>query len=88
MVYGGAHHDLSKVGKTIGLKAGNDSIVIKYDGLRFIAETVTGDVYINGNRAASGAILPDCCVVILGDPSLGAARTFLPFNVSHPGVVL
>lgn len=64
------------------------SAKITYDGLRFFLAEVKGDVSVNGNPAADGHLLPDSCVIILGDKSLGASRTFLTFDVSHPEVLL
>jgi len=84
----GAMHELSFPGKSISLKAGIGDITIRYDGLCFTIESLSGDVYINNARAQVGETLPGSCVITLGDPSLGASRSFVPFNVSHPGVVL
>jgi len=84
----GAVHELCEPGKAIQLKVGNDGIAIKYDGLQFTVDAVVGDVYINNARPTAGSALPDCCVITLGLPSLGSSRTFVPFNVSHPEVVL
>jgi serine/threonine protein kinase len=84
----GAAHELSVPGKSFHLNAGIGDITIRYDGLSFTIESVSGDVYINNRRAQVGETLPSSCVITLGDPSLGASRTFVPFNVSHPGVVL
>ena len=84
----GATHELGVPGKSISLQTGMGSITIRYDGLRFTIESVSGDVYINNAIAQLGRTLPGSCVITLGAPSLGAARTFVPFNVSHPGVVL
>jgi serine/threonine-protein kinase len=81
-------HELSIPAKSISLKAGIGNITIRYDGLCFTIESLSGDVYINNARAQVGETLPGSCVITLGDPSLGASRTFVPFNVSHPGVVL
>jgi len=84
----GATHELAVPGKSIILQTGMGSITIKYDGLRFTVEAVSGDVYVNNAPAQVGRTLPGSCVITIGAPSLGAGRTFVPFNVSHPGVVL
>lgn len=84
----GAAHELSAPGKSIRLKAGVGDITIRYDGLSFTIESLSGDVYINNARAQVGETLPSSCVITIGNSSLGASRTFVPFNVSHPGVVL
>ena len=82
-------HELSTPGKSISLSIpGVGATSIKYDGLQFTIASVTGNVYINNRPAAVGEELPDSCVITIGAPPLGASRTFAPFNVSHPGVVL
>jgi serine/threonine-protein kinase len=85
----GQMHELSTPGKSISLSIpGIGATSIKYDGLRFKIGSVVGDVYINNMRAVVGEELPDSCVITIGAQALGASRTFAPFNVSHPGVVL
>jgi serine/threonine-protein kinase len=85
----GQMHELSTPGKSISLSIpGVGATSIKYDGLQFTIASVTGNVYINNRPAAVGEELPDSCVITIGAPPLGASRTFAPFNVSHPGVVL
>jgi eukaryotic-like serine/threonine-protein kinase len=84
----GKTHELSSVGQTVTLRVQNDTMTIKYDGLDFIVDAVSGDVFINNHAAQQGTSLPASCVITLGGPQLGQARTFVPFNVSHPAVVL
>jgi len=84
----GQIHELSDPGKSIFLKAGTDQIRIKYDGLQFTVESLAGDVFLNNTSTNIGSVLPDSCVITLGGPALKWNRTFAPFNVSHPGVVL
>jgi len=86
--YGANTYELSSVGKSISLQIGGGGLVIQYDGLAFRISSVTGAVYINNFPGAAGATLPDSCVITLGAPWLGGSRTFVPFNVSHPEVVL
>jgi hypothetical protein len=84
----GTMHELSTPGKSINLKTDTGGVTIRYTGLQFVIESVSGDAYINNAAAQIGHSLPDSCVITLGPPYHGAARTFVPFNVSHPGVVL
>jgi hypothetical protein len=81
-------HELSVPGTAINLSTIAGNIAIKYDGLFFTVSAVSGDVYINNLKAQVGRTFPDSCVITLGALHLGAGRTFVPFNVSHPGVVL
>ena len=84
----GQMHELSDPGKSIVLRAGSDQITVKYDGLQFTVESLAGDLFLNNTRTNVGSALPDSCVITLGGPALRWGRTFAPFNVSHPGVVL
>jgi serine/threonine protein kinase len=84
----GTMHELSVPNKSICLKTNIGTVTIKYDGICFAIESLTGDVFINNSRAQVGGTLPDSCVITLGASYLGSARVFVPFNVSHPGVVL
>jgi serine/threonine-protein kinase len=84
----GTMHELSTAGKSISLQTGAGAVAIKYDGLLFTIESLVGDVFINNATAQIGDVLPASCVITLGASFLGARRTFVPFNVSHPGVVL
>jgi serine/threonine-protein kinase len=86
--YLGNTYVLTEVGSGARIPAGPDTIAIQYDGLAFVVVAVTGDVYINNNPVSPGHILPDSCVITLGSPLLGAARKFVPVNMSHPEVVL
>ncbi len=61
---------------------------VTYDGLRFVARTVTGDVWINNRRVSVGDVLAGSCVITLGASSLANQRIFVTFDVSHPEVVL
>jgi len=84
----GALHEVSTPGRAISLKTATGGIKIRYDGLCFAIESIDGDVYINNRTAQIGEQLPGSCVITLGAQNLGFHRTFVPFNVSHPGVVL
>jgi eukaryotic-like serine/threonine-protein kinase len=64
------------------------SATIEYTGLAFILRQVSGDVFVNGTRAASNHTLPSSCVIALGAPALGAIREFVAFDISHPEVAL
>jgi eukaryotic-like serine/threonine-protein kinase len=84
----GANHQLSDPGKSIILKVGTDGVTILYDGMDFRVAAQSGDAYINNIPAQTGSCLPASCVITLGGAQLGSGRTYVPFNVSHPGVVL
>lgn len=84
----GSMHELTTPGKSMNLQTSMGGITIRYDGLRFVIESLSGAVYINNRTARVGETLPGSCVITLGAPPLGSSRTFVPFNLSHPGVVL
>jgi serine/threonine-protein kinase len=82
----GDKHVLSTRGKVLSLEVGSDRMVIEYDGLVFRVRAVSGNVYVNNRNLEIGALLPGSCVITIGEPALGAGRTFVPLNMSHPGV--
>lgn len=68
---------------------GIGSIEILYDGFRFYVKNVSGEVYINNIPVNIDHEIPGSCVVTIGAPSRHYSnRAFIPFDVSHPEVVL
>lgn len=86
-VHGGKMYTMSKTAPQYSVTAPKGSFSITYDGLVFSLSNITGDVYINGNKVFGPTILPNSCVIIIGGGT-GFDRAFIPFNVSHPEVVL
>lgn len=70
------------------ISVGSDSVTISYDGLLFTITAKKGDVYSNNHPVTVGYILPGSCVITLGGPQLEWQRTFIPIDMSHPGVVI
>jgi serine/threonine protein kinase len=82
-------HELSSRGSGTKVRFGIQTAVgIWYDGDIFTVSEVEGSVYINNIAAIVGAEVPHSCVITFGAPELGSRRAFVPFNVSHPEVVL
>lgn len=89
MVSGGERYVLDEPDSKIRIKSGdNHQISILYDGLGFFVSEFKGAVYINNYPATVGQELPGSCVITLKPVEAGANRLFVPFNVSHPEVVL
>lgn len=64
-------------------------MILAYDGLRFSATWVSGDVSINNVRLSSSVSIPGSCVLGFGADNLPAwQREFITLDVSHPEVVL
>jgi len=63
-------------------------VQIHYNGLKFIAMNVTGDVWVNNRPIAVGDALPGSCVVALGAPDQKSRRKYITFDLSHPEIVL
>jgi eukaryotic-like serine/threonine-protein kinase len=61
---------------------------VQYDGLRFVVLEAQGDVFINNLVASAGKTLPPSCVITIGSRATFSGRTFIPFDVSHPEVLL
>jgi eukaryotic-like serine/threonine-protein kinase len=88
-VYGGQAYTLEKTNRLVRLDVKNyGSLHIKYDGLNFLIDFVSGAVFINNQIASKGQILPKNCVITLGEPSRKAERLFITFDISNPEVVL
>lgn len=86
---GSNEYDLNTPGQGVTLNINEiGSIEIRYDGLQFIVARVSGDVYINNSTVNVGETLPGASVITIGAPHLGARRTFVTFDISHPEVVL
>lgn len=85
----GDRYDLSKKEPRVTIKTQLGSMTVGYDGLDFVVEHLSGEVWINNMRLAKGAHLPNCCVIGLGANTLpGWKRAFVTMDVSHPEVVL
>lgn len=67
--------------------AGQGSLKITYDGLRFVLSDVTGSVAVNNMALKDGDSLPGSCVIVLGSPAQGTGRTMITVDVSHPEVI-
>jgi eukaryotic-like serine/threonine-protein kinase len=70
------------------IQKGVGEIEISYDGLRFCATNVAGDVFLNNQKVEIGKELPGACVVALGAADLGNQRKYITFDLSHPEIVL
>jgi len=63
------------------------SVTLEYDGTRFFAANVSGEVFVNNIALAPNGDLPVSCVIALG--ALGRPRYdryFITFDQSHPEV--
>lgn len=81
---------LSAANRSVNLAFGTiGALSIRYDGLAFIVDSVSGEVAINNQAVAKGSILPGACVVALGAAHRRAnERRFITFDISHPEIVL
>lgn len=85
----GRTHELSAATPPAKLSGTHGTMVVRYDGLDFRADSVTGEVWVNNPRVAAGEIFPKGCVIALGDPARRANdRVFITMDVSQPEVVL
>ena len=90
VVYQGKASVLSKDNRSVKLAFGTiGAATIRYDGLSFIVDSVSGEVQINNRSAVVGSSLPGACVVALGAAHRRAnERRFITFDISHPEIVL
>jgi serine/threonine protein kinase len=85
----GKSHELKAPGKGTNVTYGTvGQIGVMYDGARFIVKSAQGAVFVNNVAVTIGSDIPHCCVITIGDASLKNQRAFIPFNASHPEVVL
>jgi eukaryotic-like serine/threonine-protein kinase len=80
--------ELARPNDKAQLKTEAGSIVVNYTGYAFVIDAAVGEVYINNMPAIAGDELSGSCVVTIGNPARGMYRTFVPFEISHPEVVL
>ena len=78
----GSRRTITLASRTLG------SIDIKYDNLNFKVSKVMGSAYINNRAISEGYVLPNNCVITLGDESKDRSRSFITFDISNPEVVL
>jgi len=89
LTHGSNTYILKKTKPLVKLDVQNHgSIHVRYDGLNFLVDFVSGAVSINNQPARLYQILPKSCVITLGDSSRGAKRMFVTFDISNPEVVL
>ncbi|MFM6208284.1 MAG: serine/threonine protein kinase [Planktothrix sp.] len=89
IVLGRNVYSFEKINQVVKLDVPNHgSVHIKYNGLDFVIEFVNGAVFVNNQSVIQGQVLHKSCVITLGDPSLGARRLFITFDISNPEVVL
>lgn len=67
---------------------GLGEVEVRYNRLAFILQSMTGEIFINNKRLATGTVLPGSCVIAFGAPERRAARKYVTVDVSHPEVVL
>ena len=89
LVSGGKRYVLDKDNTRVHLSAsGQESLKIRYDGLKFLVEDVRGAVAINNMAAGAVSRLPGSSVIVLGAPEERSRRTMVTVDVSHPEVGL
>ena len=86
VVNGNSIYELTGANRSVILTSNSNSIGIKYNELDFIVFGIKGSVYINNQIINEGYILPNNCVVTLGERHL--PRSFITFDISNPEVVL
>ncbi len=85
----GRTYILDKERRTANINiVGIGSIEIKYDGLIFFIESVSGEIFVNNSPVNEGQRFPNSCVITIGNPERGRSRGYVTFDMSHPEVVL
>jgi serine/threonine protein kinase len=76
---------LSKPGSAVKLSAGDNSILVGYDGLAFRIQDTSPGVSINNVPCRVGAVMPQSCVITI---ATNLKPVYYLFDMSHPEVVL
>jgi serine/threonine protein kinase len=79
---------LSEPGDVFVMNDPGVTFKVQYDGLRFMVLEAAGNVFINNVAASPGKSLPQSCVITVGSLGPSSGRAFIPFDVSHPEVVV
>ncbi len=88
LVFQGRASYLNATGRSVNLSLPNmGQIQIRYDGLDFRVQSISGEVRVNNRQLAVGDALPGSCVVALGAPEQ-RNRKYITFDLSHPEIVL
>jgi serine/threonine protein kinase len=85
VVQSGSTYELNAKARNINLRTSVGSISIKYDGIAFNIDQVTGSVFVNNTPAVQGAEMPAACVLTFGAGK--NLRAFSTFDVSRPEVM-
>jgi eukaryotic-like serine/threonine-protein kinase len=89
IVAGAESYTLKDIDKSVELNYTTiGSLKITYDGIDFVVDGASGEVFVNNIPTNKGYKLPGSCVITLGAFERGAARKFITFDISHPEVVL
>ena len=85
--HGGTVYSVSHSSPKYQVSASKGTFEVTYNGVDFVLTSFQGEVFVNVIDATAGMILPAACVILIGR-NANADRSFIPFNVSHPEVVL
>ena len=85
VTYDGQTNLINQANRSLLLKSGNCSVTIVYDGMRFTANAVSGNVDINNIQVTNGQELPPSCVITM-NTQIG--RNFITVDMSDPGILL
>ena len=85
----GGTHELSARISRAKLSGPHGTVAVRYDGLDFLVDRVSGEVWVNNTEISQGMSLPKGCVIALGGPARPASdRAFVTMDISHPEVVV
>ena len=88
IVLGGTTYILSAENRVAAISGTVPPFRIRYDGLRFRLNGVSGHVAINNQQVGDGYEIRGSCVIVLGSPELERRRTSIPVDIAHPEVAL
>ena len=85
----GKGQELNSAKRNVTISSLIGSFEIHYDGLRFLIQRVTGEVFVNNIPAKSNSEISGACVIGLGNINRDfSQRNFVTFDISNPEVTL
>lgn len=90
LIHNNSQHIIDSQNNGVTIKKNNiGDVQIAYNGYEFYIQSLNGEVSVNNRKPDINEILPDSCVIIIGNSHRPRReRSVITFDISHPEVVL
>ncbi|MCH2547121.1 MAG: serine/threonine protein kinase [Alphaproteobacteria bacterium] len=85
LVFNGNSHSVSHSTRAVRIAIGNCRATIRYDGICFKLQDISGNFSINNEAVEENTELHQSCVITV---NVNNSRRFITFDISHPEVTL